>query len=348
MISVDELLKPISAEEPCGPDLSYDPAFQQLGILLTGKPETQFSTAEDPDWKELRDLSVEFHGRSKHITASVILVLSLLKTDGVPGLRDGLTLVKGLLEKYWDTLYPRLDPDDNNDPTERMNIIANLASFGEPYRLIPRLQQAALANSPSLGRVRLDDIILAKTPSATPVEGQPTPLTEGQIAAIFKDSNLEALKSAHEAVVQSVETVKAIDALLTEKVGTRSVNFEELIKSLKLVQAALAPHVGAPVEGGDEAASTDAAGGGAAVGGGARAVSVPGAVNSRADVVQTIERLCEYYRQNEPSSPVPLILHRAQRMVHMSFMEIVTELTPDAVTTVKVVTGPVPGETVTT
>jgi type VI secretion system protein ImpA len=110
----------------------------------------------------------------------------------------------------------------------------------------------------------------------------------------------------------------------------------------------LAPHVGAPVEGGDEAASTDAAGGGAAVGGGARAVSVPGAVNSRADVVQTIERLCEYYRQNEPSSPVPLILHRAQRMVHMSFMEIVTELTPDAVTTVKVVTGPVPGETVTT
>ena len=32
-------------------------------------------------------------------------------------------------------------------------------------------------------------------------------------------------------------------------------------------------------------------------------------------------------------------------MVTMNFMEIVTELTPDALTTVKVVTGPEPGET---
>ena len=93
MISVEDLAKPISAEVPCGPDLAYDPAFQQLETLVRGKPETQFSAAEDPDWKELRDLSVAFHGRSKHLTAGVILTLSLLKTEGFAGLRDGLALV---------------------------------------------------------------------------------------------------------------------------------------------------------------------------------------------------------------------------------------------------------------
>jgi type VI secretion system protein ImpA len=340
MTSIEDLAKPISADAPCGPDLAYDPAFQQLETLVRGKPETQFSAAEDPDWKELRNLAVEFHGKSKHLTASVILTLSLLKMEGFTGLRDGLALVRRILADYWDTAYPRLDPEDNNDPTERMNILANLVSFSDPYRFISRLQETVIAQSPSLGRVRLNDIIAAKQP---PAEGQPAPLSEAQITATFKDSNVDSLKAVHEAVAQSVETVKAIDALLTDKVGSRGVNFDELTKSLKQVQATVAPFVGAaPVggEGGEDAVPPAA--------GVARAVmSVPGAINSREDVVRALERICDFYRLNEPSSPVPLILYRAQRMAKMSFMEIVTELTPDAVTTVKVVTGPQPGETTT-
>jgi type VI secretion system protein ImpA len=344
MTSIDDLAKPISAEAPCGPDLAYDPAFQQLETLVRGKPETQFSAAEDPDWKELRDRAVEFHGKSKHLTASVILALSLLETEGFTGLRDGLALVRRILTDYWDAVYPRLDPEDNNDPTERMNILANLVSFTEPYRFISRLQEAVVAQSPSLGRVRLQDILLAKQPPSAPAEGQPAPLTETQIQAVFRDSNVDSLKAIHEAATQSIDTVKAIDAFLTEKVGSRGVNFDELAKSLKQVQGSVAPFVGAaPVEG---EAGVEAAG--VTTGGGARgAVSVPGAINSREDVVRALERICDFYRLNEPSSPVPLLLYRAQRMVKMNFMEIVTELTPDAVTTVKVVTGPQPGETTT-
>jgi len=345
MISVEDLAKPISAEAPCGPDLAYDAAFQQLETLVRGKPETQFSAAEDPDWKELRELAVAFHGRSKHLTASVILALSLLKTEGFAGLRDGLALIHRILADNWDAAYPRLDPEDNNDPTERMNILGNLVSSGEPYRFIPRLQETVIAQSPSLGRARLQDIIAAKQPSAAPAEGKPAPINESQIQGVFKDSNVDALKAVHEAVVQCVETVKAIDALLSEKVGTRGVNFDELTKSLKQVQGSVAPFIGAPLVEGE--AGADAAAGGASTGGAAKAASVPGAINSREDVVRALERICDFYRLNEPSSPVPLILYRAQRMAKMNFMEIVNELTPDAVTTVKVVTGPQPGETTT-
>jgi len=62
-------------------------------------------------------------------------------------------------------------------------------------------------------------------------------------------------------------------------------------------------------------------------------------------VVRALDRICDYYRQFEPSSPVPYILKRAQRLAKMNFMEIVSELTPDAITAVKVVTGTEPGET---
>ena len=60
--------------------------------------------------------------------------------------------------------------------------------------------------------------------------------------------------------------------------------------------------------------------------------------------MQTLERICQFYQQSEPSSPVPYILRRAQRIAKMNYMEIVNELTPDALSTVKVVTGPEPGE----
>ena len=351
MISVEDLAKPISAEAPCGPDLAYDPAFQQLEILLRGKAGVELGEfkqeAQDPDWKELRDLAVEFHGKSKHLTASVTLALCLLKTGGLDGLRDGLALVRLLLENYWDALYPRLDPEDNNDPTERVNILANLVSFEEPYRFIPRLQDMTIAQSPSLGRVRLHDIIAAKQPPATPAAGQPTPLTEAQIQGVFKDAGADNLKTVHEAAVQAVDTVRAIDVFVSGKVGARGVNFDELTKSLKQVQATVAPFVGGALVEGVEAGGSADAGGTPAGGAGRAAVSVPGAINSREDVVRVIERICEFYRVNEPSSPVPLILYRAQRMAKMNFMEIVNELTPDAVTTVKVVTGPQPGETTT-
>ena len=39
MISAEELLKPISDENPCGEDLYYDPSFQELESLMKGKAE---------------------------------------------------------------------------------------------------------------------------------------------------------------------------------------------------------------------------------------------------------------------------------------------------------------------
>ena len=55
MIEVEQLLKPVSVEEPCGKNLSYDPGFLALEWLIAGKPETQFSAAEEPDCKAVRD-----------------------------------------------------------------------------------------------------------------------------------------------------------------------------------------------------------------------------------------------------------------------------------------------------
>ncbi|MGH7981030.1 MAG: ImpA family type VI secretion system protein, partial [Limisphaerales bacterium] len=162
MINAEDLLKPISDEKPCGEDLSYHAGFQELEVLMKGKPETQFSVAEDPDWKLLHERCLELWGRSKDLRLATALSLASLKMDGLPAFRESLALVKGLLEGYWEAYYPLLDPADNNDPTQRVNIIAALATpvgtYGDPMRLLERLRQAPLTDSLQMGRFSLFDI----------------------------------------------------------------------------------------------------------------------------------------------------------------------------------------------
>jgi len=53
---------------------------------------------------------------------------------------------------------------------------------------------------------------------------------------------------------------------------------------------------------------------------------VSGSIRSRDDVVRAIDRICDYYAQVEPSSPVPFLLKRAQKLAKMNFVEAVQEL----------------------
>jgi type VI secretion system protein ImpA len=56
-------------------------------------------------------------------------------------------------------------------------------------------------------------------------------------------------------------------------------------------------------------------------------------------VVAAIERICQYYERNEPSSPIPLLLKRAKRLVSKSFIDIVRDLSPDALAKLEVISG---------
>src|ERR1700744_547571 len=122
MIDSETLLKPLPGENACGEDVTYDPKFTELETLIVGKPETQFSAAEEPDWKAVREGCLGLFARAKHLRVATLLCLAQVRLEGVAGLREGLALLKGLLERYWADVYPKLDPAENNDPLERVNI----------------------------------------------------------------------------------------------------------------------------------------------------------------------------------------------------------------------------------
>jgi type VI secretion system protein ImpA len=340
MITAEELLKPISEDKPCGEDLYYDPSFQELEGLMKGKEETQFSKAEDPDWKKLYDRCVELYGRSKDLRVATAMCLAAVKVDGLAGLHAALVALKELLERYWEPIYPLLDPDDGHDPLYRINVIAALSTprgtYGDPMRFLDRLCEAPLTRSVQLGSFSLADLARSEEGKPGP-EGQAAPSKE-QIEAAFRDTDPEELTAIHRLAVDMVQTVTEVDTFLTDTVGAdKAPNLDLLSGQLKEIEKAVVPYLPAgtvePVTGGETAGAAGEAGGAPA------AKGISGAIQSRQDVIRMLEKICQYYSRTEPASPVPNILKRAQRWVEMDFLTIIKDLCPDAESTVRTVTG---------
>ena len=246
MISAEDLLNPISAESPCGEDISYDPRFLALDALIAGKPETQFSVAEEPDWRALREACLELFERSKNLRVAVTLCLALLNLEGASGLREGLALLKGMLERYWPDLYPKLDPEDNNDPLERINILASLSTplgtFGDPMKFLQRLRQIPLANSAQMGRLNLAEIAGDKI--LLPEGGEKPPISAAQVKAVFRDTSTEELAATAQAISDSIAFAKDIDNFLTTTVGAdRAPDMDAFVASLSEIEKCLAPYL---------------------------------------------------------------------------------------------------------
>ena len=84
-----------------------------------------------------------------------------------------------------------------------------------------------------------------------------------------------------------------------------------------------------------DVAAGESEGGGAAVAG---AVAV-GAIRSRQDAERALDAVADFFRANEPSSPIPLLLDRAKRLVAKDFLEVLAELAPEALGPAKAASG---------
>jgi type VI secretion system protein ImpA len=340
MINVDDLLRPMSSEHPCGGDLSYDPALQELDGLVEGKPETQFSDGEEPNWKQVHQHCVSLFGRTKDLRVTVNLALAELQLEGFPGLASGLRLIRGLLELYWDTIHPKLDPDFENDPLERVNIVSSISTpegtFGDPLQFLRRVRRAPLCLSQQLGAFSLYQIQAANAkPVATSEEDQTQTKKVPDAATIdaaFRDSNPDFLSQIDQSISSAINDLNGINEFLDRTVGvTKSADFDPL----KFLLSEARKHVSHYLQSPAGRPASEEPGLRAETGGIPEIEKTSGAILARKDVLRSLDAICAYYENTEPSSPVLLLLRRAQQLVGKNFNEILQELAPDAVAQVK-------------
>lgn len=333
MIDAVKFTAPFADGDPSGPNLEYDAEFMALERAQQVRPEQvsgdSVKPAQEPDWRDVTERAEILMGRTRDLRVAVALTHALLRTQGLQGFAAGLNVIKGLLEGQWDSVHPQLDADDNNDPTLRVNSLLNLAAADG---VLKALREVPLVASKTLGRFSLRDIRIASGKQPAPA-GVAEPPKQVQIDGAFRDADLGELQASAAQIALALENVGAVDKLLVDKVGSQAPELKPLVLDLTEIKHVLAEQLSA--RGVGSAGAEGATGGGdAAKSGGAR-----GEIDSREDVVRQLDRLCEYYRRHEPSSPVPVLLRRAKRLVSKDFMEIIRDLTPGGVAEAELLRG---------
>jgi type VI secretion system protein ImpA len=335
LIDTENLLQPIAGDEPTGTNLEYDAAFTALERTAQGKPEQQIGETivpgEPPDWKAVHEQAAALLGRSKDLRIVSHLVRALLHRHGFVGLSEGLAVVGGLLERYWAPLHPQLDPEDAHDPTIR---ISALALLSDP-QLLTALRSAPLVQSRAFGAVSVRDIAVAMGEIAP--AGDAPKLEMTAVEAAFQDTSDEALEATATAITRSIENLRRIEAAFSASAGVSGPDVTGLSQILSQANRAVTPRL----ERRKSAAGGTApsAEGAVHTNGTTTRVALTGDINSRDDVVRALDKICDYYARNEPSSPLPLLLQRCKRLATMSFLEIVREMVPDGLSQVELIAG---------
>jgi len=113
----DDLLNPIPGDCPSGTNLRYAPIFDKIK-----EARRQDDDAPQGDWQRERKVAdykqvVKLAGealasQSKDLQLAAWLTEAYLHQEGFSGLQQGLGLIRGLVENFWDTLYPEIEDGD--------------------------------------------------------------------------------------------------------------------------------------------------------------------------------------------------------------------------------------------
>ncbi|HLY17573.1 MAG TPA: type VI secretion system protein TssA [Bryobacteraceae bacterium] len=113
----EDILNPIAGDNSCGQDLRYAPVYDKIkearredDELAQGAWQHERKVADHNAVTRLTQEAIATS--SKDLQLAAWLTGSLLKTKGFTGLLDGLILCRGLIETFWDKLYPELEDGD--------------------------------------------------------------------------------------------------------------------------------------------------------------------------------------------------------------------------------------------
>jgi type VI secretion system protein ImpA len=341
VIDFDALVRPIDDNQPAGPDLEYS-SVAELDRFSAGTPGTvdpstqELAGAEEPNWRKVAEQATELLGKTKDLRVAAWLTRAELANRGLPGLADGLKLIAMLVENFWETLYPPLDRDEGDDPIERLNVLANLspdpASFSAEA-ILRTLRGTVIVESREVGRFTLRDLefVLGRM---SPPAGQTVP-PEGLLVAAWKTGDPAANQAKRDGISIGLAAIQAITKLFADHSGQRP-NLDLLQQTIKRVgdfyakqDAEAAAEAGDGADNGEDGAEGESGELGGAGGTGGKPPR-SGGLASRADAVRILQQVATFLRKAEPSSPAPMFVDRAIKLLQMDFNAIVKELMPDS------------------
>jgi type VI secretion system protein ImpA len=242
-IDVEALLQPISEKDPSGADLRYDPLTDQIkearrreDDLNQGVWKRDVKTA---DYVLVIKLATEALGkRTKDLQIAAWLAEALLRREGVSGFRQGLELIRKLLETYWDTVYPQIEEDGDLElratPLRWVGSQLDTAVRSAPltqaghnwyqYRESRSLPTEDEARSDSAKQQRRNDAVAGGA------------VTAEEFDKGFEATPVAASQKLYDNLTGLIQFVQDLDGYCDEKFGEAAPDFSPLRTSLEEVQ----------------------------------------------------------------------------------------------------------------
>ncbi|MFZ0957784.1 MAG: type VI secretion system protein TssA, partial [Candidatus Sulfotelmatobacter sp.] len=141
----DDLLIPIEGPNPSGVNLRYNPVYDKI-------KEARREEDQPPPGMTERDRKVADNAqviklttdalttKTKDLQLAAWLTEAWLKQKGFGGLRDGLAVCHGLVEKFWETVYPEIEDGDVQARGAPLGFLGTKLEI--PLKLIPVVEKA--------------------------------------------------------------------------------------------------------------------------------------------------------------------------------------------------------------
>lgn len=336
MLDFETLTKPVSADNPCGPDLDSEGNVQYLNFFAgaeTMLPISYFDVVKptgergrfDPkvfDFETQFAAAAPLLARTRDLRLTVLLAkLSILSRD-LRGFSTCLKAIEFLLREHWDAVHPQGEDGDFSFRAVTIESIDVLPTVVNPLQFLPLIEN------------RRNGIVTYR--SWQVAKGELSPGGEEQldlatIERILSETDLEVLKDLGASFSELAAVIARIKNIWHDKSNSaQPLSFEKLSG----VVQEIAIWLGKVVKDRDPSAvDTTAA---------ENAVSEPGEpgsapaqqtsgfqkVTSSAVAAAALHAVAGYFARSEPSSPALLLVRQSSEMVGKSFVEAIRMLVP--------------------
>ena len=342
---LDGLLAPIPGTVPHGVDLREDYTARSFySRLRDARSEARDAEkqleAPDPDspglppdpapvWRRLRELAVQLlMQQTKDLEVAAWLTEGLVRSDGLSGLTAGSRLILGLVERYWDSIYPL--PDEYGIET-RVAPITGLNGRSGGGSLIAPLFRIVLFARADGSPVTLQEYQASARLVTLDAAARQQRIQAGTIPFdnLEKDaraaSQVRAMTRLRDDAAEAFAAWQAMATLLDEKAGDDSPStshVRDLVQDIGQIASRYAVAADAPAaEGAIQVATAEARTDGAA--------PPQSQVMTRETALHTLETIAAFFRRTEPHSPLSYTLDEAVRRARLPWLELLAEVVAD-------------------
>jgi type VI secretion system protein ImpA len=333
-----DVLPPVSADSPCGPDLDIEGDIEFLNFMAATEGQLPSSylafDRNSIDFPKVLAAGRKFLEQTLDVRLLALLAkLSILDRDLI-AFSSWLNATAHLLTDHWDEAHPR------GEGGEFLARLAQLATFNDgPVVALP-LQNAPLAETQRDGVLTFRAQLISLG-EATPRENEVFP-DAGAIDKILLNCDLAALRGTLAALQKSAAALAQIRKVTLEKVGAGDAVSYETVEPLiermiAFVQAAVArrdPTVAPPVA---PAATSEE---------GAPAAPSASQFASLAEVDAGLASALQYFAVSEPSSAAVLLIGQARQLLGKNLYEVMKILAPSYADSARIFVGAEPAFTV--